>query len=56
MPDDRQQRECPLCGGTMHLRETKTVVRIPGNPNPTTRPHREWFCPECDNFEEAEGD
>jgi len=56
MPEDRQQRECPLCGGTMQIRETETVVRIPGNPSPTTRPHREWFCPDCDNFEEAEGD
>ena len=56
MPEELQQRECPLCGGTMRLRETETVTRIPGNPNPTTRPNREWFCPDCENFEEAESD
>ncbi len=29
-------------------------MRIPGNPNATTKPDREWVCPECDYFEEAE--
>ena len=54
MPDPHEQRECPLCGGTMYLKESQVVTRVPGNPQPTTRSHREWFCPECDNFEEAE--
>jgi hypothetical protein len=40
----------------MHLRETETVSQIPGNPRPTVRTHREWICPECDNFEEADDD
>ena len=56
MPDDHEQRECPLCGGSMHLKETETVSQIPGNPRPTVRTHREWICPECDNFEEADDD
>jgi hypothetical protein len=54
MPDHDEQRECPLCGSTMFLKETEVVVQIPGNPKPTTRPHREWICPDCDNFEEAD--
>jgi ssDNA-binding Zn-finger/Zn-ribbon topoisomerase 1 len=52
--EDREQRECPLCGSTMRIKETQTVTYIPGNPTPVTRPHREWVCPDCDNFEEAE--
>jgi len=47
-------KDCPLCGGTMCLREQQAVVRIPGNPNATTRTTREWVCPDCDYFEEAE--
>ena len=37
---------------TMH--ESKTVTRIPGNPNATTRSTWEWVCRDCDYFEEAE--
>jgi hypothetical protein len=47
-------KECPLCGGTMQLREQQSVVRVPGNPNAITRKSREWICPDCDYFEEAE--
>jgi len=47
-------KECPLCGGTMRLVERETVVQIPGNPTPSTRRSREWICPDCDYFEEAE--
>ena len=54
MPDHYEQRECPLCGSTMFLKETQTVTQIPGNPKPITRQHREWICPDCDNFEEVE--
>ncbi len=53
MPD---ARECPLCGCTMRLKHGKQVVRVPGNPNDTTRRTAEWVCPDCDYFEEAEGD
>jgi hypothetical protein len=49
-----ERRECPLCGETMRLREHDTVVRVPGNPTGTARRVREWVCPECDYFEEAE--
>ena len=53
MPDEVQ--ECPLCGGTMRLKTTNTVARIPGNPRETIQSSVEWVCPDCDYFEEAEG-
>ena len=42
-------RECPMCGESMRLsiREVQDV-------NGTIRQIREWICPECDYFEEAE--
>jgi rubredoxin len=51
MPDSR---ECPLCGGTMRFKQGQTVTQVPGNPNATTRTTKEWVCPDCDYFEEAE--
>jgi hypothetical protein len=45
-----------MCGGTMRLRRTETVVQIPGNPRATTQASQEWVCPDCDYFEEADGD
>ena len=53
MPDSK---ECPLCGAPMKERETRPIVRVPGNPNPATPVVREWSCSECDYFEEAEGE
>ena len=47
-------RECPLCGGTMRLDDRDIVVRVPGNPTPSTTRSREWVCPDCDYFEEAD--
>jgi hypothetical protein len=43
-----------MCGGTMRYRESKTEVRVPGNPNASRGTTREWVCPDCDYFEEAE--
>jgi hypothetical protein len=43
-----------MCGESMRLRETQTVIRVPGNLNVISRPVQEWICPECDYFEEAE--
>ena len=58
MPDTPEgpTRECPLCGDTMRLKVTETVLHVPGNPHDTTKASREWVCPDCDYFEEAEGD
>jgi hypothetical protein len=40
----------------MRLKLGQHVVRVPGNPDDTTRNTAEWVCPDCDYFEEAEGD
>ena len=40
----------------MRLREQQTVVHVPGNPNATKSIAREWICPDCDYFEEADED
>ena len=52
MPD--QEKECPLCGGTMKLKETQAVTRIPGSSKTSTHKNAEWVCPDCDYFEEVE--
>jgi C4-type Zn-finger protein len=44
-----RMRECPLCGETMRL-SVRDVQDAQGN----SRQVREWICPECDYFEEAE--
>ena len=49
-----QRKECPLCGEYMYLKDLDTAVQVPGNPQVTRRRVREWVCPECDYFEEAE--
>ena len=53
MPE-RSARECPLCGTAMTLKVKETVVYVPGESRTSTRQLREWVCPECDHFEEAE--
>jgi transposase len=47
-------KECPLCGETMRLKVSEDVSQVPGNPKASTHVVREWVCPECDYFEEAE--
>ena len=48
-------KECPLCGELMKLREREVIDRVPGMTQTRTSKFREWVCPECDYFEEAEG-
>ena len=43
-----------MCGTTMRLKLTEVVTPVPGNPAPTLRVQREWVCPDCDYFEEAD--
>jgi len=38
----------------MRLKVREEVVRIPGNPQLSSKRTGEWVCPECDYFEEAE--
>lgn len=47
-------KECPMCAETMRLRERQTIDRLPGTTQTRTSIFREWVCPECDYFEEAE--
>jgi ssDNA-binding Zn-finger/Zn-ribbon topoisomerase 1 len=47
-------KECPLCGEPMRLKESEITDRVPGTFQSKTTIVREWECPECDYFEEAE--
>jgi len=47
-------KECPLCGETMRLTVREIRDTIPGSNETPVRVAREWVCPECDYFEEAE--
>jgi transposase len=47
-------RECPMCGEFMRLREHEITDRVPGTPQTKTTKSREWVCPECDYFEDAD--
>ena len=38
----------------MRLKLIEREIRVPGNPQPTVQRSREWSCPDCDYFEEAE--
>ena len=50
----RPMKECPLCGETMRLSVRESSQHAPGTGAPAMRITREWICPECDYFEEAE--
>ena len=47
-------KECPLCGESMRLTVREIEDHVPGVGQPVRRIVREWMCPECDYFEEAE--
>jgi acetone carboxylase gamma subunit len=47
-------KECPLCGENMRLSVREIQDRVPGGSQPASRMVREWICPECDYFEDAE--
>ena len=47
-------KECPLCGESMRLSVREIRDPIPGSAESAVRVTREWICPECDYFEEAE--
>ena len=47
-------KDCPMCGETMRLKERESVTRVPGTSETKTLIVREWVCPECDYFEDAE--
>ena len=47
-------KECPLCGERMRLSVRELEYRVPGVTQAARHVVREWICPECDYFEEAE--
>ncbi len=47
-------KECPLCGETMRLSIRESAQDTTGAGTRPVRITREWICPECDYFEEAE--
>jgi acetone carboxylase gamma subunit len=48
-------KECPLCGETMRLTTREIRSTPPGSAGQVdVQQLREWVCPECDYFEEAE--
>jgi len=49
-----EQKECPVCGERMRLKTREQIDRVPGTRETKSRPVREWVCPDCDHFEEAE--
>ena len=51
-----ETRECPMCGGTMQLKQTIVVSHIPGYADTKPKKTLEWVCPDCDYFEEADGE
>ena len=47
-------KECPMCDEKMRLRERQIIDRVPGTPETRSSTVKEWVCPECDYFEEAD--
>ena len=44
-----------MCGDTMHLEPVEQVSRIAGTMQTSMRHAIEWRCPDCDYFEEVDG-
>ena len=53
-PGIMSERECPVCGERMRLQTREHHDRVPGTREVKTKIVREWVCPECDHFEDAE--
>jgi YgiT-type zinc finger domain-containing protein len=48
-------KECPMCGEAMRLSVREVPADVRGQEE-SVRVVREWICPECDYFEEADAD
>ena len=44
-----------MCLETMRFSQREVADIVPGTGEKITRSVREWVCPECDYWEEAEG-
>lgn len=49
-----ETKECPLCATTMRLHTREQTTRVPGSREARVKVVREWICPECDHFEDAD--
>lgn len=49
-------KECPLCGEAMRLSVREIQSLRSGHGQAPVRMIREWICPECDYFEEADSE
>ena len=49
-----EKKECPLCGAPMRLSSREQTDLVPGTRESRKSHIREWVCPECDYFEDAE--
>ena len=56
MAPSPETKECPLCGEKMRRKDMELVDYVPGTSEPKRRRVSEWVCPECENFEEIEGE
>jgi predicted RNA-binding Zn-ribbon protein involved in translation (DUF1610 family) len=56
MRNEDDTRECPMCGERMHRRQREDVSVLPGTAETRRRLSWEWVCPDCDHFEEDDGD
>ena len=45
-----------MCGESMKLTARQTTDMLPGAQQSMVTTFAEWVCPECDYFEEADGD
>jgi len=48
------EKDCPMCGDMMQLREREITDRVPGMAQTKTTKYYEWMCSECDYFEELD--
>ena len=46
-------KERPMCSEMMRIRLAERVDKIPGTQQTVKREYKEWTCPECDYFEDA---
>jgi transposase len=56
MNSPEQTQECPLCGERMRRKDIELVDIIPGTTEAKRKKTSEWVCPECEYFEEIEGE
>jgi hypothetical protein len=45
-----------MCGGSMRLEQRTTISHVPGYGDSAPKKTLEWVCPDCDYFEEVDGE